>query len=477
MTNRKYRLILTAITAAVLVYVMMRAYFIPITHDEAYSFHNMKRFWYAEALCTGNTHWLNSMALKVAILLQQESVFALRWFSLLSATVFFWITWQWAKSKTNFVSALFVLSVCLLNPYVLDYFSIARGYASGLLFESLSLLFFFRTTGPQKKGSSFLSLLFAGLAAISNFSFFYFFVAFSSVYFTRTHFLKGITFVKTKEFYRDSFFVSIVSLLVARALLFITRCSNDVVGAGTQEFSEFCAVFTEGLFQLTSRPESPIMLGSKWAACTLIILSTLSGLLPGKKTSAPLHYYAALILLCEFILIFSGHFFFQFVLPASRSALFLFPLTVVCFVEFLESLSATTIVKKMTLLTGSVFLIVNFLLHYNSTSVVDYHAQADLKKGMDFLEKNGAVRVGMGTEVYGGFRNYFQMTEKYNYSFAGEELRSRTSGAGGPTPTDLSHCDFLIVVPPYDLTDYRCQKKLSAAKFFPQTGTLILKVD
>ena len=41
---------------------------VDVTNDEAYSFYIMKDFWYVEALCTGNTHWLNSLGIDAAIL-------------------------------------------------------------------------------------------------------------------------------------------------------------------------------------------------------------------------------------------------------------------------------------------------------------------------------------------------------------------------------------------------------------------------
>lgn len=69
---------------------------------------------------------------------------------------------------------LFILSLLLLNPYILDYFSMARGYASGLMFEALALFYFFRFLKEEKKLFQALALFFAGLSPLSNFSYIYF---------------------------------------------------------------------------------------------------------------------------------------------------------------------------------------------------------------------------------------------------------------------------------------------------------------
>ncbi|MBI2722355.1 MAG: hypothetical protein HYX39_09290 [Bacteroidetes bacterium] len=126
----------------------------------------MKKFWYAEALCTGNTHWLNSAAIKLAIILNLESLIAIRWLSILSAFVFFPIAFLWIRSIKELHLKLFILSFLLLNPYILDYFSIARGYALGLMFEALAIFYFFRFLKEEKKQFQPLSLFFAGLSPL-----------------------------------------------------------------------------------------------------------------------------------------------------------------------------------------------------------------------------------------------------------------------------------------------------------------------
>ena len=168
---------------ALMFYVLLRAVNMVMTHDEAYSFYNAKHFWWVETLCTGNTHWFNFLAMKTCILFGLEKASQLRWFTLLSSGVFLTTAYFWIKSLKDIQAKVFAFSIALLNPFLLDYLSLARGYSTALMFEVLSIVCFYLASNNKKRNLSTLSLFFAGLAAIANFNFFYFFTAFCCLYF------------------------------------------------------------------------------------------------------------------------------------------------------------------------------------------------------------------------------------------------------------------------------------------------------
>jgi hypothetical protein len=95
--NRLSQQLLKVLLFAVFVFVGVRSYCLDMTHDEAYSFFNIKNFWYAQFLCNANSHWLNSLAMKTAYLLGGEEPWQLRWLSCLSAGGFFILVYYWIK--------------------------------------------------------------------------------------------------------------------------------------------------------------------------------------------------------------------------------------------------------------------------------------------------------------------------------------------------------------------------------------------
>ena len=112
---------------ALMFYVVLRAVNMVITHDEAYSFYNAKHFWWVETLCTGNTHWFNFLAMKTCTLFGLEKASQLRWFSLLSSGIFLTAIYFWIKNINDLPSKVFAFSVAVLNPFLVDYLSLARG--------------------------------------------------------------------------------------------------------------------------------------------------------------------------------------------------------------------------------------------------------------------------------------------------------------------------------------------------------------
>lgn len=479
MTSEKNinRILLSAISFA-FIYIVARASSIDITHDEAYSFYNMKKFWYAEALCTGNTHWMNSLAIKFAILLKSEKLWQIRWFTILSAFVFLLLVYKWIKSEKEPSLKVFICAVLVFNPYIIDYFSIARGYAAGLTFQSLGLFLFFSSLKNENKRLQFMALVFSGLSAMSNFSFIYFFFAFCLIYFTRFYFSKGLWFLKTSSFYRDLIFSAGIAGLVGRAFRFMTKCSNDVVGAGTPFFNEFFEVVPDGLIykKLHIDIHSLDLLG--FVAFTIVVLSVVYGIATYRRHQNQIYLYSSSILLIILLVIFINFYAFKVVLPYYRSAVFLFPTTAICFIYFVFYVFKSITLKRLALYTTSILLFLNLLLSINFKWVFDFDIQANLKDSFDYTQNLGAKHVGISPELYGGFRNYYQMTDNFKYSFTGEQINTNLPKGLGTNTEKLKEFDYIILFPPYNLSYYRNNKIcFKAEKIFKETGTIILKVE
>lgn len=468
---------LFVLICAVFGYVLRRAAVIDITHDEAYSFYNMKKFWYAEALCTGNTHWINSAAIKLAIIFNTESLFAIRWLSVVSFFIFCCLTWAWIRSTKEPHLKLFILSVLLFNPYILDYFSIARGYASGLMFQSLGLFFFFRFIKNGRPVAQFLALLFAGLSPLANFSFIYFFMAFCLVYFSYCYFKEGMRFLKNRSFYRDLIYSLGISALVIRAFMFMTQCSNDVIGAGTPFFSEYFHVFSDGLIYRKFHVSQGTLNAIATITFMVILFTYFFGIATKYRHRNKIYFFTACMLAIIITVTFINNLFFKIVWPYYRSAIFLFPTTAICFICFVNVIIANLKAKKVVMYGLSAVLSVNFIFSINFKSVFDFYIQANLKDSFDYVENLNAKHVGISPELYGGYRNYYQMTWKYHYNFFGEPINTNLPKGLERNSYRLKEFDYIILFPPYDMSYYKNNEvSFEALKIFPETGTLILRV-
>lgn len=457
-------------------YILLRAYYVDITDDEAWSFYNVKKFWYVETLCSGNTHWFNFAAIKAALLLGFEQAWQLRWFSVLSSIAFLYIGYSWIKTLESFYLKLFAFSIVFLNPYVLEYLTLARGYSAGLCFMVLTLYFFIKSISENKKRRwAFFALVFAGFSAVANFSFFYFFVSFSVVYFYHYYFKNGFDFFKKKTFYVDLFYAIGIVCLVLRALLFIRECANDLSEFGGEDLvtSVFGSYIETLLYSnLSLHPTFKFVLAS---TLFLIILgASVFGIVKFESHRNKLYQYTSLIVLAMLCLTIFNKWCFHVLYPTERTALMFYPLMSIIVVQFFSSIQIKLIFEKMLLYFISILLIVNFSFNAKLISGYDHPYCMNTKQYFDYLSTMKVKKVGLPVELYFVFLKYYQIT---NCQFQGESINEYKVHKRWLLNNKLEDFEYLLMLPPYDLNYYkRSNVQLKAIKFFPKTKAIIVKV-
>lgn len=454
-------------------YLILRTYFVDITDDEAWSYFNVKHFWWVETLCSGNTHWFNFVAIKAALLLGCEKAWQLRWFSLLSGITFLYVGYLWIKSLDNIAIKLLAFSLLFLNPYVIEYLTLARGYSSALCFMALSL-YFYSTT--DKKFIVSLSLLFAGCSAISNFNFFYFFVPFAAIYFHKHYFQNKLECLKNKQFYIDGLYALGVVFVVLRALAFIKECSNDIGSFGgedlvTSVFGSFIDTLLYGNLLLPSLLKYILSCG----LLVLVLAACVYGLATYKRHANRLYYYSSLILLGMLFLVVFNNWVFHVLYPTERTALMFYPLIGIVIVLFFNYISFKNILKSSMLYLVSILLIINFSLNAKLVSGYDHSYCMNTNQYFEYLGSIKAKKVCIAVEVYFVYLKYYQYT---NAPFYTESINEYKTNQKYIFNHHLKDFDYLLLLPPYNLNYYKEKDiKLKAVKFFPNTQALVVKVE
>ena len=125
----------------------------------------------------------------------------------------------------------------------------------------------------------------------------------------------------------------------------------------------------------------------------------------------------------------------------------------------------------------SLTLIFAFASRINFTHSYDFWEQSDSRKCFSLVESLGAKRVGVCPELYGVYRNYFQMTENCKYKFTGERINTNAPKGISEQKDKLKEFEYLILFPPYDLSFYKNNSvKMESVKLFPETGVLIVRI-
>jgi hypothetical protein len=405
-----------------------------------------------------------------------EKASQLRWFSVFSAGVFLTSAYFWIKSLKDFPTKFFAFAIALLNPFLIDYLGLARGYAAGLMFESLALICVSIAIKNNKRNMATLSLFFAGMAAIANFNFFYFFAAFSIIYFYRFHLKQGLEFIKQKLFYIEWIYALAIAWLVLRALKFMTECSNDIGDYGGEELvsSVFVGMIDTHIYGKFQTNALHLL---AYLFFVVVIGTSLYGIIAFKKHKIVWYRLSGSLLLLMFALMVINKWCFDVLYPTYRTCLMHYPLIALVLVGFVSSIVTTKKIKAVILYVFSAIIAIHFITTINFSKTFDYYQQEDSKLCLDYLKSIGAKKVGLTGELYGVYRNYYQMTEHYKYPFATEQLNTQVVLRDNYDAHKIKEYEYLVLFPPYNMSFYKNQGiRLKGMKYFGRTGTLVARV-
>ncbi len=140
------------VALALLVYIAIRAVKVGFTHDESSSFMNLiqepirdlffsERNWQA-----ANNHILNTLCMQMGHYFFGAEEWALRWGSVVAGFIFLAYALRTLRLWLPVSAWIFFGTFCIfvLNHFVIDFFSLARGYGLSLAFEMATLYYFFR---------------------------------------------------------------------------------------------------------------------------------------------------------------------------------------------------------------------------------------------------------------------------------------------------------------------------------------------
>jgi hypothetical protein len=469
--------IVLALTA-LFIFICIRAAIVDITHDEAYSYYNIKNWWHVQFLCNANSHWINSLGMKLACIAGLEDPLPLRWLSLISTGIIMIMGFKWLRVLPSVTLKFFGFALFFLNPFVLDYFFLARGYVSAMALEVLCIYFFIRHHNSGERRFAFFALVCGGLSAVANFNFFYFFVAYCIVHFYTCYFKKGFSFLRQKHFYLDGIISLGFILLVLRALLFIKRCSNDFGLGGEELIASVWTSYVDSLLYLKVDPEHRVLYYIAVVCFLLSLSAILYGLFNFKRHRNNIYFFSALITSIMFFFVLFNHFCFDVLYPTYRSTLPYFPLLAVNVSYFFMFSFKDSAVRKWLLNSVSFFLLANFISTINLKYTFDFNHSCETKDALELLKKTGAKKVGFSPQHFGVFINYYQQNDKLRYPFYGEKINTFDAGPDSWwEETRLEDFDYILTTPPYNMNYYKDRKvQFETVAFYPITKSILIKV-
>ncbi len=157
------------------VMIIHKAWTIPMTHDEVgtATYYGLMSIWDIISYTDPwpNNHILNTLCIKLSMAIWGIKTWAIRLPNVLSFVLYFICCWKITGliSKAGWVRAA-GLFLCIANPFLLDFFSLARGYAMSVALQSASLYWLARYIAQPKSSYLSGSVIAAAIGVYANFT-------------------------------------------------------------------------------------------------------------------------------------------------------------------------------------------------------------------------------------------------------------------------------------------------------------------
>ncbi len=368
------RLIYLIISLVALVYVVLRAWLVPFTCDEAWTFTNYFHAPITDILISNpplaNNHILNTLLTRFTGLCS-TGAFALRLPNVLAFLLYAFASF---KIATRFCSgkALGILLFLILmsNHTLLEFFALSRGYGMSIGLMMMSLYYLLSYYQDKDLRHAHLSMILIVLGTYASFVLLYVsLILFLLIFILQYRQTKNV-FKAIKTVIR---YPIVLAILVVYPLININR-SGDLFYGGNNNFATdtLGTLLQDYLGRSFTTSNIPILLIITVAVVAISILTGLSVLVKRNKTqSAPLALVAVVLTLL-IIAIHVQYYNLDKPLPYYRTGMYLFPVIILSLFATLQYLfikhkqtTAISIAAALLLFSGYRFIQEANLSHTN----------------------------------------------------------------------------------------------------------------
>ena len=173
--SKSFFFALSIICAVPLLYVIYKAFTNSFTHDESFSYNYYVNTSVWDIITykgpdIPNSHILNTLLMKFSQALFGSSEFALRLPNVIAYCTYIIFSLLWLRKFNNGFLLITGFIILNYNPFILDFFALARGYGLAICCMFISFYFFYNLVSSLKTKNVLLSFTFAALAVWSNFT-------------------------------------------------------------------------------------------------------------------------------------------------------------------------------------------------------------------------------------------------------------------------------------------------------------------
>lgn len=426
-TNKTVNIFVIISGILLLSYTTFRSASLSFTHDESYTYIKYINFSVWEIITykinpvIANNHILNTLCMKWQSFIFGNSEFSLRlhsWIAHVFYIIFSYLILKETKSKTIIICGFILLN---FNPYLLDYFSLARGYALSISLMLASVFCFIQYYNYSKNKFIYISLLTSVLAVFANFVMISYSLALILVF--------EFLFMKRKRTIKSFLQNNITVLMTLIVLVLIYRgpikilADNNQLTFESDSANGFDTVITSIICYLYTSSYYEYLLIYFRAMVTLTSIGFIwmvFSQLRLKKISALSYISVLLFIILAFN--FIQHQLFGSSYFRERFALFLVPLFFITFLNLILFLKnknqALAILGGLLMFFTSLCSLTIFSTSANLSYTSTWRYDSDTKTMLDELplyqERKQKLTLGI-TWLYEPTINFYRETKNYNW--------------------------------------------------------------
>ena len=461
--------------------VVYRAYNIGITHDEAFSFLLIDTNYINALATTANTHILNSLSMKIFNLMNLNHWFFLRVHSILSFLVYAFFVYKILRFFKTSSSKITFITLMICNPFILEFFSLARGYGISMAF--LTAAIFYALSYLQNHSFTNLRklLLFSSLAMLGNYTVLF---PLAGIFFYLFWIHKKTLILQLLE--RKTVLLSIIYLFInlgaAANMLLIKYVTNDLQYGADQSFlfESLPSLFLNiGFIPFPSQAKTIDTIGIMLSFFTFFLMVNTFIISRLKKNK--LLGFPTFVFLLTFLLFNLSHLLFSTPYPLSRTTLSLIPfiiLNLLFWLEFaIQNKIIKTSIKALCVISIVYFSITNFsinhTLEWRNQSEVQYVFEETIKIHQQKSDKPPVILCDEA--YYAVWTNYYSRIESFNMNFIPNYLDKNINNYDIFLKKAYNNNYFIVTRQHYQTYYDDCQSLL-LLKEFPQSETKLFCV-
>lgn len=383
-----YNVFFILCTLVLLAYVVLRAKFLSFTFDESVSYTILQntKYW----INTPNNHLLNTELMKVFDTLFGTSEFLLRLPNVLSFLLYLTGSYFIFKKNKRIWLSLFGLILVLFNPFLIEFFSLARGYGISMGFLLVSLALLFRNEVYKEKPTTFLndfffSLVFAAIGIYANLALINYYICVIVIFIYK--YLWLLRYQQKNRIFNILFWITVsistVPLYLGVSRLLMLKAKDQLYFGSSSMIDSLQSLLESSFFLKESTPIVLVLINI--FVITTILMGVIHIVLTKSYNSFLFHVLLLILLLS--IGLYAEHILFDAKYPKSRTALFYIPLLSIYFYQFFSTLvNHYEIQKRVYIPFISLFcltVLMNFIWKANLSHTTTWKHDAWTKEAMN----------------------------------------------------------------------------------------------